>query len=80
MRIDIYTDTNKIFGNRYFLYNPETNACTVFNTDKDDFGYIYYILTSISYTYFEPNVDGNYLTTLTINSPDDFNNYPELFI
>ena len=80
MRIDIYTDISKIFRNRYFLHNPETNACTVFNTDKDDFGYIYYILTSISYTYFKPNVDGNYLTTLTINSSDDFNNYPELFI
>ena len=80
MRIDIYTDTSKFFRNRYFLHNPETSACTVFSTNKDDFGYIYHTLTSILYAYFEPNVDGNYLTTLTINSPDDFNNYPELFI
>ena len=81
MTVDLYLDISN-FSNAemYFLYVPTTNACTAFSPEYSNLDYIYMCLFKCSYTYFEPNVDGNYLTTLDINSIEDFYRYPEFFI
>ena len=80
MKIDLYSNTSKRHLGDFFFYHPPKNSCTTFTSECSDLSYICKCLSSGAYTYFEPNVDGNYLITLDINSIDDFYNYPELFV
>ena len=81
MKIDLYSNTSKKhLGGDFFFYYPPKNSCTAFTPGYSNLSYICECLSNATYTYFEPNVDGNYLITLDINSIDDFYNYPELFV
>ena len=80
MKIDLYSNTSKRCLGDFFFYYPPKNSCTVFTPECPDLPYICERLSSGTYTYFEPNVDGSYLATLDINSIEDFYRYPELFI
>ena len=80
MKLDLYSNTSKRHVGDFFFYYPPKNSCTAFTPKCSDLSYICKRLSSGTYTYFEPNVDGSYLATLDINSIEDFYKYPELFI
>lgn len=81
MKIDLYSNTSKShLSGDFFFYYPPKNSCATFISECSNLSYICERLSSGTYSYFEPNVDGSYLTTLDINSTEDFYNYPELFI
>lgn len=80
MKIDLYSNTSKRHAGNFFFYYPPKNSCTAFILGYSNLSYICACLSRGTYKYFEPNVDGDYLATLDINSTEDFYNYPELFI
>lgn len=80
MKIRLYVGTTSTHLGAFYLYYPVNSSCTVFIANCAKFPYFYSCLSDGTYTYFDPDTDGSYITTLEINSPDDFYNYPELFI